>query len=722
MKAKSLLLLSVCCLMALSIRAQKLDWFSLWGSSTEGSHIRVNRMAVDSDDNAYVAADFCGNAVSVEDRTLVSSQGSDLGDAALIKVTPTKEIAWIRTFSESRQSKIYDIVVDRQDNIIVAGTFTGTINPAGNNPLTFDAGEYDDCTVNAFVARFDKNGALLGQWRIPAYELTSLRVAVDGDGNVYLAGTYGSYILFAGTTGVGTFSVDNQLFLAKYSPDGVLLTSKYTEAQNVAYSNATVQVDANGDIYLAGTFTGTFLFAGQTFATGSDNDMFLAKYNASFSEVWAKRIGGSGSNEKGIDVVLSPLGDVAVGGTIVGTSLTISDVDSTFSRQYGSTTLPHSAITTFTKNGDFRWQYWYGYSTGEAILSALRCTDEGVYYMAFYASGRGSDISTGKGLVAGQNSGFQTIDGQHLSHNTNGGADAVCCVVSPEGGLCNYMRLGGAQSEYLNDIALSADRKKAYILLGLCVRGAAAQIPIDNFFVSFTDITANQKLSDFTSITVPCPETVAAGGSYSATYKGVFYSGVLLSVAFPEITPNVLPLYTSGTAYSQTLSLSNPVGTARFIPLHLPQGLTLNGNQLSGTLTGTDTQYVTLIFSDSVPRYSYFSAYGGDTTYDGLTGGQTTRGNSRNIRNFILKESTTSGLKAVQNAAPRIFYPTVVTDAIQVRTDAQPFTVNIYNTLGARVLTADNQQTIDLKALSPGIYLAEIIANGLRKAERFVVK
>lgn len=713
---------SVCCLIAINASAQTLDWFSLWGSSTEGSHIRVNRMAIDSDDNTYTAADFCGNAVKVGDETLISQQGSDLGDAALIKTSPNNEIIWTRIFSESRISSISDITVDSHDNIIVAGTFTGTINPGGNQSLTLDDGEFDDCAVNAFVARFDKDGTLLSQWQIPVYEITSLRVTTDNNDNVYIAGTYGSYIQFTGTTGVGTFSVDNQLFLAKYSSTGELLSSRYTEATNLSVNNAAIQVASNGDIYITGTFAGTFAFAGKTFATTADNDMFLAKYNASFEELWAKKIGGEGSNEKAIDVVISPLGDVAVGGTLASTSLTISDVDSTFTYRYASTDYTHSVITTFTKNGEFRWQYWYGYSAANATMNTLKCTDEGVYYVALYCDGRAGDMSTGVTL-AGQNSGIEMIDGQHISHNTNGGTDALYLVVSPEGGLSGFGRPGGQQTESMKDIAISSDKKSIYFLLDLCVRNAIAQIPLNNFFTSYTDIKNNSKAGDFTTITVPCPETVGTGESYTETYKGLFYSGCLVHTDLPVITPEELPKYTEGTPYSQALSLSGIEGTEEIIPLNLPEGFTLENGTLSGNPTGKDPYYITVIASDVIPRYSYFSPYAGDTTWDQTYGGTTTRGNNRNVRNLILR--STEEVNAVNDIKANTdrFYPTIVSETLNVMTKAERFSVNIYNLAGMQVKSVSGQKNIDVSSLSAGIYFAELqTGNNSKTMTKIIVR
>lgn len=720
------LLLGLCCLGVLNASAQKMEWFSLWGSSTEASHISAKRMVIDSEDNVYTAASFSGNMVAVESETLVSQQGTDLGDAVLIKTTPNKDVVWSVVFAESKTVAISDMAIDNQDNVVVVGVFDGKMNPNGQGQLVMEEGSAGDNTANAFVSRFDKNGNLLKQWAIPGYVLSSIKVSVDKDRNIYVGGIYGSSVEIGGVE-LGEFATDNQYFLAKYTANGDLIWHKHSQSQSISYTNATIQADAeNGDVYFGGTFTGTLLFAGKQLITGpGENDMFLVKYSSDGTEKWAKRMGGD-KNENGLEIAISPLGDVALGGSYTSGYMTVSDLDSTLTYQYrgADTSYPHLSITTFTKDGDFRWQYWYGYSnTSEAVLNTLRCSDEGIYHIGAHISGRAGDMSTGT-VIAGQNSGVKLIDGQHISHNTNGGADALYLALSPEGGLCNIARPGGQQTERLRDIALSADKKSIYFMYEFVVRKAIAQIPINNFWTSFSDINSAGKTGDFTMITVPCPETVSAGGSYSEAYVGKFYSACLMRCSFPEITPNDLPKYTGGVPYSQAFSMANPAGEALFIPVNLSDVFSFNNNELAGSPAGNKEYSITMIASDKTPRYSYFSAYAGDTQWDDTYGGETTRGNSRNVRNFILKSTDGTGVSINSDKNDVcVFYPTIVDNVLNVRTNSDSFSVNIYSIVGARVLVSNGQKTINMSALPSGVYIAEIItADNQRAVERIIVK
>lgn len=723
-RAMKCLLFSFCLAGNMQMQGQVLEWYSLWGSSMEGCHIKPTCMAMDSGENIYAAATFSGNGVTVEGQTLSSLQGSDLGDAALIKMTSGKEVEWVYSFAESKQVSISDMVVDKDDNIVVAGTFTGVLNPGGKGRLVFDAGEYEDCTVNAFVMRFSPAGDLLSSWQVPAFELTSLAIDVDEQDNVYVGGTFGSYIKF-GEIGEGEFGVDNQFFVAKYSPSGELMWDKISQQDGMAMTNLTLKVDPlTADLYLAGSFTGSLSVDGVSMVSPNTNDMCLLKYNAEGQIQWSKQIGGS-DNEKAVDIAISPLGDVALGGTYTSGTMSISGLDSTFVYKYRGEgcEYPHLAVNTFDKEtGEFRWQYWYGYAnTAEASIQSLRCTDEGVYYISAYTSGRAGDMSTGT-VIAGKNSGVQFIDGQHVSHNTNGGADALYLVLSPEGGLCNMARPGGQQTERMNDILLSPDKKHVYMLMELCVRDAIAQIPVDNFFTSFTDINTAGKTGDFNMITVPCPEVVSVGGAYTTAYEGVFYSACLLKTLLPGVTPSELPSYTVGEEYTQSFSMDDCVGTPEFLPLGLPQGFTFESGTLAGVPQDGNGYDITVIASDKTARYDYFTPYSADTQWDETYGGQTTRGNSRNVRNFILKagnggtdvvdmKGESQGLLAFENRA------------LRVNLSGKSFSVSVYGVSGAVLLRASNENVVDLGGLLPGVYIAELKAEGMqRQILRFVVR
>jgi len=170
--------------------------------------------------------------------------------------------------------------------------------------------------------------------------------------------------------------------------------------------------------------------------------------------------------------------------------------------------------------------------------------------------------------------------------------------------------------------------------------------------------------------------------------------------------------------------MTNAEGEAIFIPLNLPNAFAFNNNELTGTPSDNNVYSITMIASDKTPRPSYFQGYAGDTQWDDTYGGETTRGNSRNVRNFILKSSDDTGIPLdIQKEKTNVFYPTVIKNELNVNTNTEHFSINVYSIVGVRVLTSANQKTINVSSLPSGVYIAEIItADNQRIAERVIIK
>jgi hypothetical protein len=101
---------------------------------------------------------------------------------------------------------------------------------------------------------------------------------------IFLTGFFGGYITFGGTT-----LMDAGGFLAKFSPDGTNLWSRGSGSNNA--SPGPIAVDSNGDVAISGAFAvQTDVGGGAIIGTG----VFIAKYSGSVgSYLWASVIGGT---------------------------------------------------------------------------------------------------------------------------------------------------------------------------------------------------------------------------------------------------------------------------------------------------------------------------------------------------------------------------------------------------------------------------------------------
>ena len=117
-------------------------------------------------------------------------------------------------------------------------------------------------------------------------------IATDATGNIYITGNFGSSSITFGTVTL----TSPGFFLTKYDANGNVLWAK--SAGGSAYSNSgnAVATDASGNVFVTGSFPSSLSF-GTTTLTNTDNpDIFIVKYDASGTVLWAR---GSTSSSGG---------------------------------------------------------------------------------------------------------------------------------------------------------------------------------------------------------------------------------------------------------------------------------------------------------------------------------------------------------------------------------------------------------------------------------------
>ncbi len=143
-------------------------------------------------------------------------------------------------------------------------------------------------------------------------------VTVDGEGNVVVGGE------FSGLLRVGAVVLNSQgspgLFLLKFSPQGQLLWARaYSADMGSSLLPDSTAVDASGDIFIAGSFSGTLRF-GTTAHThwGGPLAAYVAKVDGSTGEpVWSKSFTAT-TSIYGVDLAVDATGDALMTGSFSG--------------------------------------------------------------------------------------------------------------------------------------------------------------------------------------------------------------------------------------------------------------------------------------------------------------------------------------------------------------------------------------------------------------------
>jgi len=187
---------------------------------------------------------------------------------------------WSKRFGDDDKSQfLYQLAVDGSGNVLVLGSFAGTLD-LGGVPLQAGASGFD-----TFLAKLDDAGNHLWSRRLdggPTYHL-----AVDASGAVILAGTFVDPVDFGG--GPLSSAGGSDIFVARLDPSGGHVWSeRFGDSKAQGVTNVTIA--AQGRLVLVGSFGGTLDFGGGALAAleQDSKSMFLAKLDGDGDALWSR--------------------------------------------------------------------------------------------------------------------------------------------------------------------------------------------------------------------------------------------------------------------------------------------------------------------------------------------------------------------------------------------------------------------------------------------------
>jgi len=328
---------------------------------------------------------------------------------------------WTKNAGGISEDWSYNIAVDVSGNSYITGYFKGSAT-FGSTNLTSKG------CIDIFIAKLDSSGNWLWAKKAGGTDWDGgLGIAVDASGNSYVTGYFADSAIFGSTTLTG--NEGDNIFVAKLDSNGNWLWVK--KAGGTGYDGGLgIEVDASGNSYVTGDFSGTVTFGSTTLTSRGNSDIFVAKLDSSGNWLWAKKAGGKGY-DKGHGIAVDAGNNSYVTGIFEG------------SATFGSTTLINKSS-----------EYYYD-------IFIAKLDSSGNWLWAKNAGGTGTDWGHGISVDASGNSyvtGYFDSDATFGSTTltSNGGNDIFVAKLDSSGNWLWAKNAGASDTDSGNGIAVDA--------------------------------------------------------------------------------------------------------------------------------------------------------------------------------------------------------------------------------------------------------------------------
>lgn len=310
-----------------------------WGKN--GNLIWAQRFGGAGEDSAYdVATDDSYNAIvcgtfqqSVQFGSYTLTGVATTSNSFIVKLNAAGNVVWAQSAPGVIPS---ECTTDAAGNVFVVGGFRGTATWGTISQTS--AGQLD-----AFAAKYDSNGNIQWVQTVTGSDTNTgrgIEIADDGTNDILFTGQ------FEGTQTAGTTQMTSNgstdVWLGRLDPNGVWKWAKQIGGSGEDIGRG---VSSKGSrIAIAGSFSGTIDFLGQSLTSNGGVDIYVAKLNPDGNLIWVNRA-GSPEDDNGAEVNFDLRGNVLVVGTYRQPA-TVGVVTST-SRDF--------LVTLFDKNGNALW-------------------------------------------------------------------------------------------------------------------------------------------------------------------------------------------------------------------------------------------------------------------------------------------------------------------------------------------------------------------------------
>lgn len=338
------------------------QWFV--GIGAAGAFTQAGGIAVDQSGNIYVAGTFTNQIVI--NGSGVSSHGGK--DFFLFKLDPSGNITWSRAFGGTQNEEVFNISANGS-SVYLCGTLTGGFTD-GSVSVPSPVGANED----VFVGKYDLSNGSCQSMAIYGGTDTDYGYGITAGSNViYITGsfkgtaTFGSYTMTSTMTQPPNPVYTPDMFLVQLDQSLNVNWAIKAGARSTDQGNSLSQ-DANGNVYMAGSFIGQVNFGNGIILTENSGygDGFVVKYDATGLCQWGHKI-GSPVNDAANCISTDPQGNSYVCGAFAGVATLTGSNNS--NRSLSTVGVTDGFVAKWSTDGTLRWAIGTGSSSADRTLA-----------------------------------------------------------------------------------------------------------------------------------------------------------------------------------------------------------------------------------------------------------------------------------------------------------------------------------------------------------------
>jgi Beta-propeller repeat len=257
-----------------------------WARKSQGNGSEYgSAVGVDGQGNCYVGGHYTYTTNIAFDGVPLFVTTANNG-IFVVKYNSSGQVQWVRNGVNSSLN-CYGMAVDDSGNCFITGKTAGNSDFGTTNLLS---------GVSFFLIKYASSGVIEWVCTDTTGTAEGHAVALGPDGSLCVVGRFTSRIGFVpGVTNLTTDSGTTDVFLAKWNANGVFQWAEGIFG-TVPDANA-VAVDGQGNCYITGDFGSDTLFGSVTVNGGANHDFYVAKYNTNGVFQWVQVGGGGGPDE-----------------------------------------------------------------------------------------------------------------------------------------------------------------------------------------------------------------------------------------------------------------------------------------------------------------------------------------------------------------------------------------------------------------------------------------